>query len=128
MSFFKRLFSSSEPSKEIDFDWIPLNDLQQLDEIITHSYEKTVVIFKHSTRCSISRFALKRFENDFHYPIGQIEPFYLDLLSFRDISNEIARKFEVKHQSPQILVIKNGKAVYSASHENINVGILERFV
>src|SRR5690554_4838558 len=128
MSIFKRLFSSREPSKEIDFDWVPLNDLQQLDEIITHSYEKTIVIFKHSTRCSISRFVLKRFEDDFYFPKEKIEPFYLDLLVHRDISNEIARKFGVEHQSPQILVIKNAKAIYSASHESINAGILERFI
>lgn len=128
MGFLKRLFSSREPSKEIDFDWIPLNDLQQLDEIITYSYEKTIVIFKHSTRCSISRFVLKRFEDDFYFPTEEIKSFYLDLLAHRDISNEIARRFEVEHQSPQIIVIKNGRAVYVASHESIHAGILERFV
>lgn len=128
MGFFNRLFSSSETSSKNTFDWIPLNDLQQLEEILTHSYEKIVVIFKHSTRCAISRFALNHFENEFNFPKEHIELFYLDLLTHRDISNEIARKFEIEHQSPQILVIKNRKVVYVASHENINARILERFV
>lgn len=128
MSIFKRLFSSNEPSNKKDFNWVSLNVLEQLEDIVTTSYEKTVVIFKHSTRCSISRFALNSFENEFNYPKEKIELFYLDLLVHRDISNEIARKFGVEHQSPQILVIKNGRAIYSASHESINAGILERFI
>ncbi len=128
MSFFNRLFSSNKSSNEKEFDWIPLNDLQQLEDVVTHSFEKIVIIFKHSTRCSISRFALNSFEKEFNYPKEQIEPFYLDLIAHRDISNEIARKFEIEHQSPQLLVIKNGKAIFSTSHENIDAGILERFV
>lgn len=128
MSFFNRLFSSGESSNKKEFDWIPLNDLHQLEDIVTHSYEKIVVIFKHSTCCSISRFALNSFENEFNYPKEQIEAFYLDLIAHRDISNEIARRFEIEHQSPQILVIKNGKTIFSTSHESIDARILERFV
>ncbi len=128
MGFFNRLFSSNESSNEKEMDWIPLNDLQQLEDVVTHSFEKIVIIFKHSTRCSISRFALNSFEKEFNYPKEQIEPFYLDLIARRDISNEIARKFEIEHQSPQLLVIKNGKAIFSTSHENTDAGILERFV
>ena len=128
MCLFKRLFSSNETVHQNNFDWISLNDLHQLEEILTESYERTVVVFKHSTRCSISVFALNRFENDFHFSKEEILPFYLDLLSFREISNELATRFAVEHQSPQILVIKNGKAVFSTSHESINASILERFV
>ncbi|MBL1410062.1 bacillithiol system redox-active protein YtxJ [Sphingobacterium faecale] len=128
MGFFRQLFSSNEQSNRKDFDWIPLNDQQQLQDIITNSYQKTIVIFKHSIRCSISRFVLNSFENEFDYPKEKIEAFYLDLIHFRDISNEIARRFNVQHQSPQILVIKNGKAVFSASHENIDAGFLVKFL
>lgn len=128
MGFFNRLFSSNESSNEKEFDWIPLNDIKQLDEIITQSNEKTVIIFKHSTRCIISKFALKKFEENFNFPKEEILSYYLDLLSFREISNEIAKKFEVEHQSPQLLVIKNGKAVYSSSHSSIEAEILGRFV
>ena len=128
MSLFKNIFGSSEgenqPSK---IEWRHLTDLGQLNEIIDLSNEKAVLIFKHSTRCSISRFALKDFENSFNLD-DKMELYFLDLLNYREISNEIATKFEVMHQSPQILVIKNGKAVYSATHENIDASILERFL
>src|SRR5690606_19548067 len=103
-------------------------DIEQLEEIVVQSYEKTIVIFKHSTRCSISRFALNNFERDYNYPKESISAYYLDLISFRDVSNEIARKFEIEHQSPQIVVIKNGKAIYSASHQSIDAELLERFI
>lgn len=128
MSIFKRLFSSSEPAVQKTIDWHPLTDLTQISEVITRSYEKTVVIFKHSTRCNISRFALDRFETDYHFSAEQMTPFFLDLIAFREISNEISRKFSVEHQSPQIIIIKNGRAVFSASHESIDVAFLERFV
>lgn len=128
MSIFKRLFSSSEPKVQKTIDWQPLNDLTQISEVITRSYEKTVVIFKHSTRCNISRFALDNFEADYHFSSEQMAPFYLDLIAFREISNEISRKFGIEHQSPQIIVIKNGRAVFAASHESIDAALLERFV
>ena len=128
MSLFKRLFSSNDSSNRVNFDWIPLTDIEQLEEIVVQSYEKTIVIFKHSTRCSISRFALNNFERDYNYPKESISAYYLDLISFRDVSNEIARKFEIEHQSPQIVVIKNGKAIYSASHQSIDAELLERFI
>jgi len=99
-------------------DWNALTDLQQLDEIVEESSETPVLIFKHSTRCSISRFALRQFENEFSLK-GKIKPYFLDLLEHRDISNEIAHRLGVQHQSPQIIVIKNGAAVYDASHQDI---------
>jgi len=128
MSLFKRLFSSNGSSNSVNFDWISLTDIEQLEEIIVQSYEQTIVIFKHSTRCSISRFALNNFEKDYNYSKESMLAYYLDLIIFRDVSNEIARKFQIEHQSPQIIVIKKGKAIFSTSHENIEAGILERFV
>jgi bacillithiol system protein YtxJ len=128
MSLFKNIFGSSEEENQSSkIEWRQLTDLGQLNEIVDLSNEKAVLIFKHSTRCSISRFALKDFENSFNLD-DKMELYFLDLLNYREISNEIAIKFEVMHQSPQILVIKNGKAVYSATHENIDASILERFL
>jgi bacillithiol system protein YtxJ len=127
MSLFKNIFGSSEeenqPSK---IGWRQLTDLGQLNEIIDLSNEKVVLIFKHSTRCSISRFALKQFENEFDLE-EKITPYFLDLLNHRDVSNEIANRFDVFHQSPQILLIKNGKAIFSTSHDDIDAKFLERF-
>lgn len=108
-------------------DWNALTDIQQLDEIIEESSENPILIFKHSTRCSISRFALKQFENEFN--LGEsIKPYFLDLLMHRAVSNEIADRFGVQHQSPQVIVIKNGKAIYNASHQDIEAGRLSALV
>ncbi len=105
-------------------NWNALTTLQQLDEIATASNEKPVVIFKHSTRCSISRMALKQFENNFDLH-EEVKPYFLDLIEHRDVSNEIANRFEVVHQSPQILLIKEGKSVYDVSHDGIDAEILK---
>ncbi len=128
MRLLRRLFSSVGGSPDKEPDWVELNDLYQLDELVTNSFEKIVVIFKHSTRCGVSSMVLKSFKNEYDYPRDRIELYYLDLLAHRDISNEIANRFQVEHQSPQMIVLKNGKAIYSASHQSISVGILERFI
>lgn len=119
MSLFKNIFGSSDDEhKSSKMSWTQLTDLGQLNEIIDLSTEKPVVIFKHSTRCSISRMALKQFENEFDLE-EKMTPYFLDLLEFRSISNEIAERFQVQHQSPQIIVIKDGNAIYYASHSDI---------
>ncbi|GAA4040774.1 bacillithiol system redox-active protein YtxJ [Flavobacterium chungnamense] len=127
MSLFKNIFGSSEEGNQSSkIVWRQLTDLGQLNEIIDLSNEKAVLIFKHSTRCSISRFALKQFENEFDLE-EKITPYFLDLLNHRDVSNEVANLFDVFHQSPQILLIKNGKAIFSTSHDDIDAKFLERF-
>ena len=128
MSFLKNMFGKPEASESVSkVGWRQLTDLGQLNEIINESTEKPVAIFKHSTRCHISRAVLKQFENEFDLK-EKITPYFLDLLEHRDISNEIASRFGVMHQSPQIIVIKDGKSVYNASHENIYASQLEKFV
>lgn len=121
MSIFNSLFGSSEEKKERDskINWIPLQFMGQLDEITALSDQKPAVIFKHSTRCSISRFALKQFENEYESN-DNVDAYFLDLLEHRDISNEIASRFQVMHQSPQLLLIKNGQSVYDVSHSDID--------
>ncbi|WP_188050479.1 bacillithiol system redox-active protein YtxJ [Flavobacterium sp. GP15] len=129
MSFFKNIFSSSEEkdSKESKIDWIELTDLGQLNEIIALSNEKPVAIFKHSTRCSISRMALKQFENEFDSS-DKVTLYFLDLIAHRDVSNEIASRFGVTHQSPQLILINQGKAVYHVSHSDIDAEALVKQV
>jgi bacillithiol system protein YtxJ len=121
MSFFKNMFNSSEEkdSNENKINWNELTDLGQLNEIIAASNEKPVAIFKHSTRCSVSRMALKQFENEFNSS-DKVTPYFLDLIAHRDISNEIANRFGVTHQSPQLILIKEGKAIYNVSHSDID--------
>lgn len=128
MSFLKNVFGSSEEEKPNNkMEWNLLTAMNQLDLIVSMSEEKAVLIFKHSTRCSISRFALKQFENEFNLE-EKIEPYFLDLLNYRDISNEIAFRFNVQHQSPQVLLIKNGVVVYDASHSDIVVEELKIYI
>lgn len=121
MSIFNSIFGSADKQDTTNskINWINLTDLGQLNEIINASNEKPVVIFKHSTRCSVSRMALKQFENEFDLE-NQVDAYFLDLLEYRDISNEIASRFGVYHQSPQLLLIKEGKSVYDVSHSDID--------
>jgi bacillithiol system protein YtxJ len=100
-------------------NWKPLTDEKQLSEIKERSKQQPQVIFKHSTRCSISSVAKSRLEKgttpahiDFHY---------LDLLSFRSLSAAISEQFGVYHESPQVLLISNGECVYDESHMGINM-------
>lgn len=127
MSFFDKIFSSDKNEVNSNVKWIPLTDVSQLDEIVENSKDKTIGIFKHSTRCSISRFALKQFENEYDLE-EKVALYFLDLLNHRDVSNEIANRFQVIHQSPQLIVIKNGVAVYDASHSDIQAEVLEKYI
>jgi len=106
--------------------WNYLKNIHDLDNIEKESFMVTIVIFKHSTRCFISKMALRQFESEFN--LDEIKPYFLDLLEHRDISNEIATRFGVTHQSPQIIVIKDGKAAYHTSHESIDANKLEQFI
>jgi bacillithiol system protein YtxJ len=128
MSLFKDVFGKSEQDDASSkVAWRQLTDLGELNVMVSESAEKPVLLFKHSTRCAISRMVLKQFERDYNLD-DAIIPYFLDLLQHRDISNEIANRFEVQHQSPQVIVIKEGKTVYNASHESINVIILKDFI
>lgn len=126
MSFLKNIFGSSENQEQAQskMQWNNLETISQLDELVALSQDQSVVIFKHSTRCSISRMALKQFENEFDFS-DLVEPFYLDLIAFREVSNEIAARFGVVHQSPQLILIKEGKTVYNVSHSDIDAGELK---
>ncbi len=101
-------------------NWIILSDMSQLNEIINASIEKPIIIFKHSTRCSVSRMALKQFENEYDISEKEASAYFLDLLNYRDISNEIALRFKIQHQSPQVILIKDGTATYTVSHSDID--------
>lgn len=100
-------------------NWHPLNDEKQLSQIRTQSHSEPVVIFKHSTRCSISSMALNRLERS-ETPDG-IKFYFLDLIRYRSISNKIAEVFSVHHESPQVLVIRGGECIYDESHGSIHM-------
>jgi bacillithiol system protein YtxJ len=98
-------------------NWIKLESLAQLQNLIKASANRPQVIFKHSTRCSISAMVFHRLDKE-ETPAGA-DFYYLDLIAHRDISNQIAEGFQVFHESPQILVIKNGECIYDESHHAI---------
>lgn len=122
------MFNSSDENESVSkVGWRPLSDLGQLNEIVSESTDKTVIVFKHSTRCGVSRMVLKQFENEFDLH-EEVIPYFLDLLAHRNVSNEIASRFGVFHQSPQLIVIKNGNAVFNHSHSDINAKDLKRYI
>lgn len=100
-------------------NWNTLSSGAQLEEIKSASFQQPQVIFKHSTRCSISSMILNRLERS-EIP-DQIRFHYLDLLAYRTLSNQIAEDFSVYHESPQVLLIKNGECIYDESHQGINI-------
>lgn len=97
--------------------WILLNSDEQLETIRNNSFNKPQVIFKHSTRCSISSMAKSRLEKN-AFPTNA-DFYYLDLIAHRTISNKVAEDFKVWHESPQVLLMKNGEVVYDESHNGI---------
>lgn len=104
--------------------WHYLTDVSQLRSLITLSQEQsakalTFLLFKHSTRCSISSMALNRLESNW-IENELVKPYFLDLLSYREISNNIAEYFQVEHASPQVLLINNGTCYYHSSHSGIS--------
>ncbi len=99
-------------------DWITLETEDQLNQILLSSSTKPQIIFKHSTRCIISTMAKQRLEK---YSDSSFDFHYLDLIKHRNLSNSIADKFQIPHQSPQILIIKNSECVFDESHGGINI-------
>ena len=102
-------------------DWIDLKSEEELRKIVERSVEKAQVIFKDSTTCGISAHAKERLREGFGQIAGKADFYYLDLLKFRNVSNHVARELGVTHQSPQIIVLKNGRVAYDVSHHAINV-------
>lgn len=125
MGIFDKILGSNKDTTNNDLPWTHLTDLRQLEGIKAESAEVPVLIFKHSTRCGISRMVLKQFEKEYDFDENQLQPYFLDLLNHRDISNAIAEAFAVVHQSPQILLIKNGQCVFDASHHEIDAVSLQ---
>lgn len=122
MGFFSKLLGGSED--ESANIWHSINSDDDLKQAIENSYQNPVAIFKHSTRCFISKTVLQNFEAEIKSYQGGAEFYLLDLLKYRQISNKIAEDFGVTHQSPQLIVIKDGKVVNHASHNNISISLV----
>ena len=129
MGIFNNLLSRS---KEQRYDrvlpWIALNALHQLEAISERSKSKVQVIFKYSTRCGISRMVLNQFERTYDLSSDDLDLYFLDLINYRMVSNEVVQKFQVIHESPQLLIIKNGAVVAHGSHSGVNAIDLNNFI
>ena len=131
MGLFSKIFGSDnvenkqEPNK---IEWIPLASVSQLDNIAAASVGKPQVIFKHSTSCGISRMVLNMITRSYTFESGVMDMYFLDLLSNREVSNAVAEQFQVMHQSPQMLIVKNGVVVAHDSHGAINELQLDRYI
>ena len=101
-------------------DWNKLQEVDQLPDLIQESAEKNILIFKFSTRCSISRTAFDRLERSWGNDDHNIKLYFLDLIAHRAVSNLVAQQFDVEHESPQVLLIRNGKSFYHRSHFEID--------
>jgi len=121
----RKIFGTTKSTPSIA--WKNIISEDGLDEAINASSEKPVFIFKHSTRCSISSMAKSRLENSWNSEeMMNVSPYYLDLISYRNISNLAADRLGVVHESPQILVLKNGKCSFDTSHMNISYDMVKQ--
>lgn len=114
-------FSSKQEDNTPSLPWQKLNDSSLLTDIIKNKSGEKHILFKHSTRCGISSMAISRFQKEWNEDFNDVHIWYLDLLNFREISNDIAEKTGVYHQSPQAIAIQNGEVKYSASHSDIDI-------
>ncbi len=119
MGFLDRIVSQG--MKDVPNAWHPLTSKEQLDTIVEESKAQPVAIFKHSTRCGISHNIKYNLEENWDFEDQDLKFYYLDLLAYRSISNLIAQRFGVVHQSPQVIVFKDGVPTFSTSHHGISV-------
>jgi bacillithiol system protein YtxJ len=102
-------------------NWKHLTSIAELDELIALSETSTILIYKHSDRCNICHVALNRIERNWKEEDNEkTVPYFLDVLRHRDVSNAIAERLGIRHESPQALLIRNGKCFYSSTHSEIN--------
>ena len=106
-------------------DWRKIESIEDVENIASSSKDKVQLIFKHSTRCSISSMSLNRLEKKWDINSQSVELHFLDLIRFRETSNFIAEKFDVYHQSPQVLLIKDEKCVFHCSHNEISADYIK---
>lgn len=121
MGFLDQIFGKKEDQDHSKPLWKKIESQKDLNAAIEKSSQQKVLIFKHSTRCFISKTVLRSFEKQMQESDKNFGYYFLDLLAYRSISNEIESRFDVVHQSPQLIVLENGKAIYNASHQNIDL-------
>lgn len=121
MSFFDKIFGGKGENPERKSFWTKIESEEDLAKALENSYHHRIAIFKHSTRCFISKTVLKNFEKEIDNLDDKLDIYYLDLLEHRPISNKISEDLGIRHESPQLIVIEDGKVINSSSHEDISI-------
>jgi bacillithiol system protein YtxJ len=102
--------------------FLRIDDRAALDNLITDSKQKPVIVFKHSNACSISSRAYREMEK------VQDQVNILEVQSAREVSRELANLTGVRHETPQVIVLRDGKAVWNASHFDVQAGAVSKAV
>lgn len=127
MGILDRFFKDSS-KRDMETNWKQLEHPEQLEEIKEMSKSKPVAIFKHSIRCGVSSMVKSQLEREWNLSPEEVTFYYLDLITYRPISNQIEKDFGVVHQSPQLILLKNGEVVYHDSHYSISVDQVKTLV
>jgi bacillithiol system protein YtxJ len=121
------LFSRNKKSSTNQLDWIEVNSIDELNQAIASTEEKPGLFFKHSTRCSISSMALRRFESKWE-KTDNCTLYFINLIAHGDVSHALSEKANITHQSPQAILLQNEKAIYDASHNGISAGDVQQLI
>lgn len=124
MGFLDNFLGNNKPKFETKSFWNSIESQEDIDRAVEESHQHKVAIFKHSTRCFISKTVLKNFEREIADSDKDIAYFIIDILSHRELSNEIAERFCIEHQSPQLIILENGLSVNDASHQSISLSLV----
>jgi bacillithiol system protein YtxJ len=130
MGIFDKFFGNKAETpkhESTELEWFNLSSIEDFHAALKFSHTQPVLLFKHSTRCSISSSAISRLKRNWKGEQVDVKPFYLDLLNHRDVSQEIAIALEVEHQSPQMIIVKNGESIFDASHMNIDFNDVKKY-
>ena len=115
------MIKGNQGSGMSSINWIKLESEKDINELKSLSKSKICMIFKYSTRCGSSAVALDRLERSWdRTEMSEVQPFFLDLITYRNLSNLVAQEFDVLHESPQIILIENSSSVFDTSHFSIN--------
>jgi bacillithiol system protein YtxJ len=118
------LFDRMKDSEKLEHGWKRLSQVEEVRELVRLSQDKPVVIFKHSIRCGASAMAKWQLEQDWDFEAAELDLYYLDLIRYRSVSDQVSRLLGVVHQSPQIIVLKKGEVIFHASHYRINISAI----
>ena len=121
------LFSFSKKPRSSRLNWINIETVEELKDAISDTEDTSGLFFKHSTRCNISAMALNGFESQWEED-EKCNLYFIDLIAHRDVSNTLSELTGVEHQSPQVILVKNNEAIYTASHNGITAREIKKLI